>query len=236
MLVSRKKNRSIPFGDRAEDERANSRTLHRRGRVYRKKTKNKKRANIVHIYGVCACRISGRRGVRGSCADVILIDPRFLPLIAHYPRCKGISHVLTEAYTYIYYTAICIRLYGEHEWNYALYIIHVYIYIICITYYIRITTLITHSCVLLYLRSFRARVLLHDNDTYKGTFMLMIYICTIHTALQNWIHTDGNNIYVVRLYICVCGARGNRWRLARIIVILMIYTTLSWYMWDNLNF
>lgn len=73
-----------------------------------KKTENKKRANIVR-YILCAHRISGRWGVRGSCADVILIDPRFLPLIAHYPRCRGISHVLIEAIRIYVYTRIRLR-------------------------------------------------------------------------------------------------------------------------------
>jgi len=147
MFVSRKKNRSIPFGDRAEDERANSRTLQRRGRVYRKKTKNKKRANIVYTRCMCVPYIRTK-----GCARVVcrrhFNRPSFPPSNCPLPSVQR-NFPRTYRGVYLYTTRTYIRLYGEHEWNYALYIIYIYIYI-CITYCTYNYPNNTQSCIIIF--------------------------------------------------------------------------------------
>jgi hypothetical protein len=62
------------------------------GRTLLKKRYVRRRSYIVYM---CAC-VSVR-----LCADVILIDPRFLPLIAHYPAAKKFpTHSRQESYLY----------------------------------------------------------------------------------------------------------------------------------------
>jgi len=92
-----------------------------------------------------------------------------------------------------------------------------YIWIYRYTYPKNILYVYDCSCILLYLRSFRAKVLLYDNDTYKGTFMLCIYICA------RYAHRLRRSEIIWHDCMCVSVARGNRRRLVCIVIIIIIY-------------